>query len=209
MERQVVAVAIDQSKTFYHVLLTRFNSARRSPGSLLTRCLVEFATRRRQTAFCLLHHHHRRRRTPSTGTMAAVARRPLYPRVDIPVAPSTLAAKSPNIARKALGGIINLKRARSPEPHATRAVGETSVKRPKASVPLKEKEKEREPTERTKEKRGTRAAQDDEFKAKYTKAFPSWSFYFEVPDLERSDLQQRILTLGGVRLHCAYFVDIF
>lgn len=131
--------------------------------------------------------------------MAAVARRPLYPRVDIPVAPSAMAANSPatTMARRALGGIANLKRPRSPEPHATRAVGEASLKRSKASAPAKEKEKET--TERAREKRSTRAAQDDEFKAKYTKAFPSWSFYFDVSDHEISDLEQRVAALGGVR----------
>ncbi|KLO16449.1 hypothetical protein SCHPADRAFT_919902 [Schizopora paradoxa] len=131
--------------------------------------------------------------------MAAIARRPLYPRVDIPVAPAALAAaNSPatSMARRALGGIINLKRPRSPEPHATRAVGETSLKRSKASAPAPAKEKET-TTERAREKRSTRAAQDDEFKAKYSKAFPSWTFYFDIAEHDMSDLEQRVAALGG------------
>ena len=56
------------------------------------------------------------------------------------------------------------------------------------------------------QKRQTREAAKNEFRVKYTRAFPSWVFYFDLDQLDpdaaalRSLLASRVTQLGAVRL---------
>ncbi|KZT19906.1 hypothetical protein NEOLEDRAFT_1101614 [Neolentinus lepideus HHB14362 ss-1] len=92
------------------------------------------------------------------------------------------------------------KRARSPDGGHDVAATKESTKRARALPPLganddERKEKEQKRTEREKQKR--------DFQIKYTKAFPSWSFYFDLDTLdpEEAAIQERlsakIQQLGG------------
>ena len=118
--------------------------------------------------------------------MATVSRQPLAPRV-LHQLPSTLPHSKLQLTPKQ-------KRARSPDPYAYYAPHEpTSVKRhrtqsavTKENIPDKEK------------RRAEREALKEEFRIKYTRAFPSWTFYFDTSDAERDFLAPRILHLNGV-----------
>jgi regulatory subunit for Cdc7p protein kinase len=92
------------------------------------------------------------------------------------------------------------KRPRSPEPDINASTN--TVKRAKAAAPRSpaiggDERKAKE------QKRAERELQRAEFKAKYTKAFPSWSFYFDLDHLDGDDsarelLESKISHLGGV-----------
>lgn len=118
-------------------------------------------------------------------TMATAFRLPL-----VPCAPHQL---SPLINKKASGGSA-LKRPRSPEPSVAQLAHDVAKRHrahaqfTKEQVDLKEKEK----------RRAEREAQKEEFRAKYTKAFPSWTFYFDTTDAERDALAPRVVQLNGV-----------
>lgn len=124
--------------------------------------------------------------------MTTVSRQPLAPRVLHQLPLSTV----PHVPTK-LQLTPNLKRARSPDPHAYHALHEiNAVKRhrtqsaaTKENIPDKEK------------RRAEREALKEEFRIKYTRAFPSWTFYFDIPDAERDVLAPRILYLNGVSSH--------
>jgi regulatory subunit for Cdc7p protein kinase len=47
-------------------------------------------------------------------------------------------------------------------------------------------------------KRAEREAQKEEFRIKYTKAFPSWVFYFDTADRETEELAARVMQLNAV-----------
>ncbi|PBK73790.1 uncharacterized protein ARMOST_00621 [Armillaria ostoyae] len=109
-------------------------------------------------------------------------------------APLANRATSRSLGQKWARSVSGTKRPRSPEGDAAvefkrqRAVG------PDISAP-KYKEKERRHTER--------AQKDKEFKDKYSRAFPTFTFHFDVSHLEpdtslRKSLEARIVQLGGV-----------
>ena len=114
----------------------------------------------------------------------------------LPLAPCAPHQLSPLISRKSSGGAA-VKRPRSPEPLAIQ-VTQDAVKRQKSQshhakdiLELKEKEREK--------RRVEREAAKEEFRVKYSKAFPSWTFYFDTSDGERDALASRVVKLNGVR----------
>lgn len=124
--------------------------------------------------------------------MTTIHRRPLQPRAISLQIPSVL---SP-LKRTGSGAY---KRARSPDPSV-----ETNSKRVKGPVSpgtLLARDEERKERERRKLERD---AQKEEFRVKYTRAFPSWVFYFDLDTLDpdsasaREYLEARVCQLGGV-----------
>jgi len=99
----------------------------------------------------------------------------------------------PNSPNKATRVISGTKRARSPE------LGGPSiqtVKRarlaPVPALPVKDPQKE---------KKTEREQKESEFRNKYTRAFPSWKFYFDTEkplSVNESSLRSRVLSLGAV-----------
>ncbi|THH09218.1 hypothetical protein EW145_g2176 [Phellinidium pouzarii] len=125
----------------------------------------------------------------ASKAMSAVFRQPLAPRA-VPQLPMTIV---PSVSTKS----SFLKRPRSPELYNASAIHElATAKRHKAlSVTARENaDRER--------RRAEREILKEEFRSKYTKAFPSWTFYFDVTDAERVALVPRILQLNG---HIAKF----
>lgn len=110
-----------------------------------------------------------------------------------------------NSPQSASGTLSSAKRARSPEPGQD--AGNTSNKRvkstdtPHSSIlardDLKKKEKDR--------KRVDRVDRETEFRVKYTRAFPSWVFHFDlgsnqaepITPHQRDELQQRVIQMGA------------
>ena len=117
--------------------------------------------------------------------MAAVFRQPLAPRPVVSTNPQpSLKAPPPFI----------LKRPRSPEPVAIAQNEHATVKRHRTqSANGKENV-----TGDKKLSKSEREARESEFRLKYTKAFPSWTFYFDTSDAERNDLASRVIQLNGV-----------
>ncbi|KAI5121958.1 hypothetical protein M0805_002029 [Coniferiporia weirii] len=121
--------------------------------------------------------------------MAAVFRQPLAPRA-MPQLPMTIA---PAASTKA----SVLKRPRSPELHNTATTHDLAVmKRHKTTSAMTKENVDKE------RRRVEREALKEEFRVKYTKAFPSWTFYFDTTDAERDLLVPRVLQLNG---HIAKF----
>lgn len=122
--------------------------------------------------------------------MTAIFRPPLAPRSTVQV-PTTIA---PQVALKAHPASI-LKRPRSPEPHnlaATHEIAQPKRHRTQSATTKENIDKQ--------QRRAEREARENEFRAKYTKAFPSWTFYFDTNDTERDSLAPRVLQLDGVRV---------
>ena len=115
--------------------------------------------------------------------MAAVFRQPLAPRPVVPTNPQPSA--KPFLP-------FMLKRPRSPEAISNTSADHLNIKRTRTqSAGAKENvDKQLRRTERE--------AREAEFRAKYTKAFPSWTFYFDTTDAERNDLAPRVQQLNGV-----------
>jgi regulatory subunit for Cdc7p protein kinase len=86
------------------------------------------------------------------------------------------------------------KRPRSPD------LERSTAKRTKAApqTPVKDREDERE------RRKAEREAQKEEFRVKYTRHFPSWTFHFDIDHCGKegviNDLKGKITQLGGVRL---------
>lgn len=123
--------------------------------------------------------------------MATVARRPLAPRafpVQLPV------GVSPLRTTKATHVMATIKRPRSPDVFdAPTRTGVSTNKRPKCVTATPEQErKDRE------KRKAERDAQKEEFRVKYTRAFPSWTFYFDTPDSEKERLAARVEQLDAV-----------
>lgn len=119
--------------------------------------------------------------------MATVFRQPLAPRPapqqPLAIAPSTLAKAS------------LLKRPRSPDILSHNATHDPAVAKKfrTSSATTKENvDKER--------RRAERENLKEEFRYKYTKAFPSWTFYFNTTDAERDALTPRVTYLHGVSI---------
>lgn len=134
--------------------------------------------------------------------MAAVFRQPLAPRH---VAQQPSAIVPSNISK---ASSIYLKRPCSPDINNQHAAhfSPASKKIRTSSAATKENiDRERRRTERESLK--------EEFRYKYSKAFPSWTFYFDTTDAERDALAGRVAYLHGVctlliRLRIV-FTDLF
>ena len=121
------------------------------------------------------------------NTMNSVNRRPLVP-----------VSRALSLLERTASGVS--KRARSPDPAA-----ESNPKRVKGGLPspgtLAARDDDRKEKER---KRVERDAQKEEFRIKYTKAFPGWVFYFDLDLLDpdsapvREYLESKVTQLGGV-----------
>ena len=128
--------------------------------------------------------------------MPTTARLPLTSRVipqpsvnDLPAASASFATSK--IALGAGTSSTLAKRPRSPELKGSHAKVPAS-KRPKSNSPVDTR------VEKDKRK-ADRDAMKEEFRIKYTKAFPSWTFYFDTTDAEKENLTNRVLQLDAVR----------
>lgn len=89
---------------------------------------------------------------------------------------------------------ISGKRPRSPDGRDAQRQADSKRSKCIALSPLEDrKEKEK--------RKVTRDAANEEFRLKYTKAFPSWTFYFDTPDWEKETLAARVTQLNGVSLN--------
>lgn len=127
--------------------------------------------------------------------MTSTSRRP-------PLVPRALSLQIPSIIsplKRTVSGAS--KRARSPD-----GAGDLTSKRAKGGPlspnTLAIREEERKERERRKMER---EAQKEEFRVKYTRAFPTWVFYFDLDLLDpdsasaREYLEGKVTQLGGVR----------
>lgn len=128
--------------------------------------------------------------------MATTIRRPLTSRPLPTQAPSTASPFKP-AART-----VSCKRPRSPDTAGDAQAAHSTTKRAKPVSQLhavatpRDEEKER--------KRAHREAREAEFKLKYSRAFPGWTFYFDLDHLDkdtsaRETLESKVVQLGGVR----------
>jgi hypothetical protein len=97
------------------------------------------------------------------------------------------------------------KRPRSPELPGELHVNQTSPKRAKAAQPSPSRITRREEDRKNREQRKTeREAQKAEFRVKYTRAFPSFVFHFDLDTLDpesaatRRNLEAKVISLGAV-----------
>jgi regulatory subunit for Cdc7p protein kinase len=107
----------------------------------------------------------------------------------------------------------SVKRTRSPEPSDV-----LSVKRSKAlqdssrsAIPIRDDARRRETKEPKEERERKRNEREEEFRVKYSRAFPNWVFYFDLDALEpetavlRKEYEKLVLHMGAVRvLACAF-----
>jgi regulatory subunit for Cdc7p protein kinase len=124
--------------------------------------------------------------------MATLSRRPLASRPPpLQVPPILSPLKTTRTAS------CSTKRSRSPDLTGDGNASNTSTKRARAvadpaATATRDKDKERRHTEREQQK--------TEFKEKYCRAFPTWTFYFDSDNVEvDSAVVKGILELGGVR----------
>ena len=111
-----------------------------------------------------------------------------------------------NSPQKSRTPSTTVKRPRSPEPtgDAPKRVRATLAE-PIATTLPDEERKDKE------QRRQAREATKNEFRVKYTRAFPSWVFYFDLDQLDpdiaalRSSLVSRVTQLGAVCLHNRFF----
>lgn len=136
----------------------------------------------------------------------ALNRRPLGTRQHL----QQLIGNSPQKSRTPSASV---KRPRSPEPAGDAPANQTNPKRvratpaePSATTLPDEERKDKE------QRRQAREASKNEFRVKYTRAFPSWVFYFDLDQLDpdtaalRSSLVSRVTQLGAV---CSYNLFLF
>lgn len=111
-----------------------------------------------------------------------------------------------NSPQKARTPTAPFKRPRSPEPagDTPKRVRATPTESTTTTLPDEErKDKE--------QRRQAREAAKSEFRIKYTRAFPSWVFYFDLDPLDpdaaalRNSLASRVTQLGAVRLYNLLF----
>lgn len=109
-----------------------------------------------------------------------------------------------NSPQKSRTPSASVKRPRSPEPAGDASGSQTNSKRVRAALAepatlLDEERKDKE------QRRQAREAAKNEFRVKYTRAFPSWVFYFDLDQLDpdiaalRNSLASRVTQLGAVR----------
>ena len=145
--------------------------------------------------------------------MAAIARNPLASVK--PIANHFSATVSPWVSATRRTSSAS-KRALSPDPSdgqslsAKRARAAPEPPRTTREDPRKRDVKDtRGDTKEEKDRR--RAEREEEFRVKYTRAFPNWTFHFDLethqPELTamKTRLERRVLQLGAVRMN---FVDI-
>ncbi|KAH7922365.1 hypothetical protein BV22DRAFT_1106658 [Leucogyrophana mollusca] len=126
----------------------------------------------------------------------ALSARPLPLQVPLETSPLKVNGRSISVSSK---------RARSPEPAGDH--GLSTVKRPRAVPPspvpaTRQADDDRKDRER---RRAAREAQKEEFRTKYTRAFPSWVFYIDLDPYDsesesaslRETLAARVTQLGG------------
>ena len=126
--------------------------------------------------------------------MSTISRRP-------PLAPRALSLHIPPVVSPLKKSVSSTsKRARSPD-----LPGDTNSKRARGILPSPGTLTAREDERKEKERRKTeREAQKEEFRIKYTRAFPSWVFYFDLDLLDpdsasaREYLEAKVSQLGGV-----------
>lgn len=122
--------------------------------------------------------------------MAATFRRPLASRA-LPVQYPPLDNSKPTKIIPIHLHSTTAKRARSPDHRDNQAIVTAKRTRCTTIIPQEDRfEKEKRKTERD--------AIKEEFRAKYTKAFPSWTIYFDTNDEEKANLVGRVLQLNGV-----------
>ena len=126
---------------------------------------------------------------------AVVIRRPLATRVQQGQIPNVV----PTLSTKAHGSTSASKRARSPDMRPPQApAGEAQAsKRVKCSTGMTTISREHDARERER-KRALKEAAKEDFRAKYTKAFPSWVFYFDTNESEAEELAGRVKQLNAV-----------
>ena len=145
-----------------------------------------------------LHSPHMATLVTSRNPLATM--KPLVNHVSATIAPWQTSSRKPSSTSK---------RAHSPEPGDSQS---QSAKRPRAvseharttrdDVRKKEAKETREPKE---DKDRRRAEREEEFRYKYTRAFPSWTFCFhfdaDTPELAavKHKLQRRVEQMGAVR----------
>lgn len=135
-------------------------------------------------------------------TMAAVvARRPLAPRAQQGQIPTII---SPAATKAHTTVLSASKRARSPDVrHTHTPAGESQVLKKARCVAAGATTMMREQDARDKERRrAEREAQKEEFRIKYTKAFPSWVFYFDTAESEGQELSSKVIQLNAVCFCC-------
>ncbi|OCB88937.1 hypothetical protein A7U60_g3892 [Sanghuangporus baumii] len=119
--------------------------------------------------------------------MAAVFRPPLAPRA---TSQNSLATAQQHAAFKSHTSI--LKRPRSPEPHNPTAIHEAApMKRHRTQSAMTKENVDKA------QRRAEREARENEFRLKYTRAFSSWTFYFDTTDADRDTLAPRVIQLNG------------
>ncbi|KAG6864876.1 hypothetical protein C0991_006643 [Blastosporella zonata] len=114
--------------------------------------------------------------------MATLNRRPLTSRHQLPTIVSSVKPRT----------VSGNKRPRSPEPHADSPAHSQASKRVKADFAARDKAKEQKLLEREQQKA--------EFKDKYTRAFPTFTFYFDELNVALSEqefFEETIEKLGG------------
>jgi regulatory subunit for Cdc7p protein kinase len=121
--------------------------------------------------------------------MAAVFRQPLAPRSMAHIPPT----HNPQQPAKAYPPSL-LKRPRSPEPLGISAAHDNAITKRHRTQSANAKENVDKQM-----RKAEREARESDFRAKYTKAFPSWTFFFDTTDAERNALVPRIVQLNGVR----------
>ena len=127
--------------------------------------------------------------------MTTVARLPLANRSVSQLNTNDAPAASPGMSKiipPASTSTTLMKRPRSPELRCL-PVKVPATKRAKSnSQEESQVEKDR--------RRVDRDAMKEVFRVKYTKAFPSWTFYFDTTDSEKENLASRVLQLNAVRV---------
>lgn len=128
--------------------------------------------------------------------MTTIARLPLADRHVPQVTVEDTSTTSPRLSTSKAASTAStsttlLKRPRSPEFGTPRF--KPTHKRPKNSTTQEDPQVEKE------KRRVDRHEMNELFRVKYTKAFPSWTFYFDTTDAEKESLAGRVLQLNGVR----------
>ena len=108
-----------------------------------------------------------------------------------------------------VGKSSSVKRTRSPEPGDTHSAKRTRPLVDGARAAVRDEVRRKEPKE---ERDRKRAERDEEFRIKYTRAFPNWVFHFEFDMLEpetatlRKELEKMVVHMGAVSLCFAFYL---
>ena len=142
--------------------------------------------------------------------MSALSRNPLASRS----VTNHLSASS-SVWKDTLSKSSSFKRTRSPEPGDSLSAkrSKAAVENTRALVPTRDDARKREGKE-TKDSKDDRERKrierEEEFRVKYTRAFPNWIFYFDLDSLEsdtalvRKELEKTVLHMGAVSISRIY-----